>query len=231
MPAPARAALSRQGGRDQCRVPWRRRAVRQAAAVLEPDAGREACARKHARPKARPWRRSRAGGSAWRSPARASTARMPSATAMASATSCSLISISRRRLSARQVQAGQALGIGHCGEAGLDADAQAMQTLDDGRSAGLGQVDRGIVGQLAPRRHVGEPAVLVALDPLAGADADQGAGHRGPNGGHGRVDVGRSQALPPSASRTCRCISPAPGSHHRRRVGRKLSRPTSGRRG
>ena len=95
----------------------------------------------------------------------------------------------------RQSQPDQALRVRGRGEAGLDADAHAMQPLDDRGGTQLGQVDRGVVRQLAPSCHVGEPAVVVALDPGAGADADQRTRDRRAYGGHGGVDIGGGQAF------------------------------------
>ena len=122
----------------------------------------------------------------------------------------------------RQIQPDQALGVGGRGEAGLDADAHAAQPLDDRRGTRLGQVDRGVVGQLAPGRHVGEPAVVVALDPGAGADADQRTRDRRADGGHGGVDIGRGQALAAVGDRAhgggSRARRPAPPLPRRQRA-------------
>ena len=120
---------------------------------------------------------------------------------------------------ARQAQPDQALRVGGRGEAGLDADAHAMQPLDDRGGTELGQVDRGVVGQLAPGRHVGEPAVVVALDPGAGADADQRTRDRRADGGHGGVDIGGGQALAAVGAAHVEVDLVRASPHHRCRVG------------
>jgi hypothetical protein len=45
----------------------------------------------------------------------------------------------------------KSLGIGCRGEPGLNTDAHAIQQFDDGWRIRLGEIDRGVVGQLPPR--------------------------------------------------------------------------------